>query len=250
MWGYEDANQIAEHNTMKKYKNLFIDLDDTLYDTKGNSQIALDVMYDHFHLERYFQRREDFMEPYWLTNVCLWAEYAQGRITRDYLIVERFRRPLSFGKGIDPTPELCREISEYFLDQCAGMPGVVDGAHEALDYLKGQGYRIHICSNGFHEVQYRKLRASQMMDRIDSVVLSEDAGFNKPAKEFFLYALRTTGASLESTLMIGDNFITDIEGAKGAGLDVMFFNRCPADFTAPSAVNYEIHSLAEIKRIL
>ncbi len=235
---------------MRKYKDLFIDLDDTIYDTKGNSQIALGVMFDHFHLERYFKRREDFLAPYWEANVRLWAEYAQGKITRDHLIVERFRQPLSHGEGIDPTPELCREISEYFLDQCAGMAGVVDGAHEVLDYLKEQGYRIHICSNGFHEVQYRKLRASKLMERIDSVILSEDAGVNKPAKEFFLYALRTTGASVESTLMIGDNFITDIEGAKSAGLDVMFFNRCPAEFTAPSAVNYEIHALKEIKDIL
>ncbi len=233
-----------------KYTDLFIDLDDTLYDTRGNSQIALREMYEHYHLERYFRKMDDFLEPYWRENVTLWAEYAQGKITRDYLIVERFRRPLSCGEGLDPTPELCREMSDHFLNLCSGKPGVVEGAHETLAYLKGKGYRVHICSNGFHEVQFRKLRVSGLGQYVDTVVLSEDAGANKPAKAFFDYALAKTGASVGSTLMVGDNFETDIKGAQGAGLDAMFLNRYPEDFAAPAPVEYEVHALVEMKEVL
>ncbi len=234
----------------KKYTDLFIDLDDTLYDTRGNSQLALREVYDHFGLGQYFRCIDDFLKPYWRENVILWTDYAQGKITRDYLIVERFRRPLLCGQGLDPTPEFCRRVSDHFLNLCSGKPGVVEGAHEALEYLKGEGYRLHICSNGFHEVQSRKLRVSGLGAYIDTVVLSEDAGANKPAKAFFDYALTRTGASAGRTLMIGDNFTTDILGAQGAGLDTMFFNRCPQDFAAPTPVEYEIHALAEISQIL
>lgn len=239
-----------------KYSDIFIDFDDTLYDTHGNAILALEELFDDFHLDRYFACLEDFTVPYWQTNVELWDLYAHGKIERDYLMVERFRRPLAEGwlpggeKHFDPTREYCLEVSDHFLDLCACKPGVVEGAHQLVKAMKEAGLRLHICSNGFHEVQYRKLRSCGLLEAFDTIILSEEAGANKPAKQFFDYALSKTGARVESTLMIGDNFQTDILGAKAVGLDVMFFNRKPATFAAPEPVNYEVHSLAEISQLL
>ena len=119
-----------------------------------------------------------------------------------------------------------------------------------MRYLKTKGYGLHLCSNGFHEVQYRKLRASGMEEFFDNIILSEDAGANKPLRAYFDYAMAKTGAKVETTLMIGDTFDTDILGAKAYGLDVMFFNRNPRTFHPTEPVNYEVHSLREIMKIL
>ena len=234
---------------MKRYTDLFIDFDDTLYDTHGNAVIALSELFDAMQLGRWFADAQLFYDEYWKANIDLWTRYSKGEITRDYLIVERFRRPLSFGEGLEPTEQLCLEASDRFLDFCSSKPGLVDGARELMDYLRGQGYRMHMCSNGFHEVQYKKLRACGLTDYFDTIVLSENAGANKPSQAFFDYALRQTGAQKETTLMIGDNLQTDILGAKRAGLDVAYFNRFP-EYPATESVDYEVTSLAELMAIL
>ena len=234
---------------MKKYTDLFIDFDDTLYDTHGNAVIALGELFEVLHLERYFPQPEVFYDEYWKANIDLWTRYSQGEISRDYLIVERFRRPLSFGQGLEPDEAYCLEASDRFLDFCASKPGLVEGARDLMDYLKAQGYRMHMCSNGFHEVQYKKLRSCGLDGSFDTVILSEDAGVNKPSPLFFDYALKQSGAQKETTVMIGDNFQTDILGAKKAGLDTIFFNHWP-EYPATEPVTYEVKALKDIMNIL
>lgn len=233
----------------KRYTDLFIDFDDTLYDTHGNAVIALKELFEFLRLDQYFEDAELFYDEYWKANIDLWTRYSKEEITRDYLIVERFRRPLSFGKGLEPTEEYCIKASDLFLDFCSSKPGVVAGAHELVDYLKTKGYRMHVCSNGFHEVQYKKLRACGLYDSFNTIILSEDAGANKPSQQFFDYAFQKSGAVKETTLMIGDNFNTDILGAKQAGLDTAYFNRYP-EYPATEPVTFEVTALQELMDIL
>lgn len=234
---------------MRQYSDLFIDFDDTLYDTHGNAVIALQELFDQLELNKYFPDSTLFYDEYWKTNIDLWTRYSKGEITRDYLIVERFRRPLSFGKGLKPTEAFCLETSDRFLDLCSSKPGLVDGARELMEYLKSKGFRMHMCSNGFHEVQYKKLRACGLDTFFDHIILSEDAGYNKPSTQFFDYAFKVTGAPRESTLMIGDNYDTDISGARQAGIDVAWFNRYP-EYPAPGPCDYEISDLRQLMDIL
>lgn len=234
---------------MRLYTDLFLDFDDTLYDTHGNAVIALHELFETLQLGQYFADPEVFYDEYWKANIDLWTRYSKEEITRDYLIVERFRRPLSFGKGLDPTEEYCLKASDLFLDYCSSKPGLVEGVHELVDYLKNKGYRMHICSNGFHEVQYKKLRACGLFDYFDTIILSEDAGANKPSKQFFDYALQKSGAVKAKTLMIGDNFNTDILGAKQAGFDTAYFNRFP-DYPAPEPATFEVTNLSQLMDIL
>ena len=231
-----------------KYKDLFVDFDDTLYDTHGNSVIALRETFEAFSLERWFPDPQTFYDAYWLANIDLWTRYSRGEITRDYLIVERFRRPLSEGRGLEITEALCLEMSDRFLEFCATKSGVVEGAHELMDYLKGRGYRMHMTSNGFHEVQYKKLAASGLRDYFDTIILSEDAGANKPSKAFFDYALAKSGASVDTTMMIGDNLQTDIIGARDMGLDTILFNRW--DIPPSDIPTHTVAALREIMQIL
>lgn len=236
----------------KKYTDLFIDFDDTLYDTRGNAIIALKQLYEAFCLSEKLDSEEKFYAEYWKANTELWGQYGRGEIKRDYLIIERFRRPLAacvVGNDEWLTEQYCLNVSDKFLDLCSVQPGVVEGAHELMDYLKGKGYRMHICSNGFHEVQYRKLTACGLIDYFDNIILSEDAGANKPSAAFFDYAFSKTGAKRESTIMIGDNYNSDIIGAISVGLDTILFQRWePVEM--PAKPKHQVAKLLDIKKII
>ncbi len=234
-----------------KYKDIFLDFDDTLYDTHGNAVIALGETFEAFHLERFFPEPQVFFDAYWWANIDLWGRYSRGEITRDYLIVERFRRPLSEGRGLEVTEALCLEINDWFLDCCSSKSGTLEGAHELTAYLKEQGYRLHMTSNGFHEVQYKKLAACGLKECFDTVILSEDAGANKPSPLYFDYALKVSGADKETTLVIGDNLQTDIMGALGVGIDAMLFNRWNVEIDdLPQKPTFIVNSLREVMTIL
>ena len=241
-----------------KYKDLFIDFDDTLYDTYGNANVALHETFQHFHLHQYFPNPKVFYDAYWAANIDLWKRYSKGEITRDYLIIERFRRPLLEGSSLPLGKDeggfseaYILEISDQFLDYCASKAGVVEGAHELMDYLKEKGYRLHMCSNGFHEVQYKKLDACGLRNHFDTIILSEDAGVNKPSPLYFDYAFKVSGAKRETTLMIGDNYQTDILGALNAGIDALLFNRWNEQTFDPKlSPTYIVDSLLSIKPLL
>ncbi|MCQ2374878.1 MAG: YjjG family noncanonical pyrimidine nucleotidase [Salinivirgaceae bacterium] len=230
------------------YTDILIDFDDTIFDTHGNAIISLGEVFEHFNLGRYFDKVEDFTIPYWKTNVELWNLYSHGKIERPVLMVERFRRPLALGKGLSPSKEYCLEVSDYFLDRCGEKSGLIAGARQLLEYLQ-QKYRLHVASNGFHEVQYKKMRSAKVEQFFTSVILSEDAGANKPSTEYFDYALAKIGALRQQTIMIGDTFSTDIMGAMNYGIDQIFLNH-NADFILPVKPTHEVKSLLEIMRIL
>ena len=233
-----------------EYRAIFFDFDDTLYDTRGNADIALTEVFRDYGLDRFFSNPQFFYDSYWKINSELWLQYNKNEISKDYLVIERFKRPLMLGNGIDVTEELCLKISKSFLSYCSDKPGVLPGCYEVLDYLKAEGYRLHICSNGFNEVQYKKLRASNLTVYFSTVVLSEDAPANKPSSRFFDYAFDVTKACKDSTLMVGDNYFADVCGALDYGIDACLYRRWDKTFVPDRDVTFVVNSLKELIDVL
>ncbi|MEG1585749.1 MAG: YjjG family noncanonical pyrimidine nucleotidase [Bacteroidales bacterium] len=228
------------------YKHIFLDFDDTIYDTRGNATVALRELYEHFNLNRFFDRFETFSSSYWLRNHEVWALYCLGNMSRAELVVERFLYPLKqVGTGDEA---MALALNDWFLDRTSEKSGLIEGALDLLEYLKPH-YHLHIISNGFTEVQFRKLKSAGVDRYFEEIILSDAVGVNKPDPVIFEYALQKTGAKKEESIMIGDNFDTDITGAIRSRIDQIFFNPQP-DFIAPVTPTFEVRKLEEIKEIL
>lgn len=221
----------------------WVDLDDTLWDFHANSRTALGGLYDAYDLKRYFDSCEAWIECYEHHNHELWSQYNRALIEKPYLMRERFVRPLTEG-GCPDTEELWPIFDKEYLDRMAECTLLIDGAIELLEELHRRGWKTGILSNGFVEVQHRKIRNSGLTPHIDYIVLSDDIGVNKPDERIYRHAERVAGTTAERCLMIGDNIDTDIAGALNAGWDAVFFNRYGKDLTQSTVPT--AHTLAGV----
>ncbi len=225
---------------------IWYDLDDTLWDFRTNSEILLERIYHERGLNRWFATPADWISKYEVHNRFLWREYAAARISREFLLADRFRKPLT-----DASHPQAREESEfldkYYLQQLGTMSKLNDGAIETLTRLRQAGYHIGVLSNGFTTVQHNKIYVSGLKPLIDLTVLSDDIGINKPDVRLFNHAAQRAGAAPHECMMIGDNPETDIAGAIRAGWSAILFN---PDYTthrcAPEGTIASISKLPEI----
>lgn len=231
-------------NSTTRYTTLFLDLDNTVYDFSASSREAYREVYQAMEYGRFFPSFDAYLALYEPHNAELWMLYNAGRITKDELNTLRYLYPLQQA-GV---PDAEAIAAEFFRRAMRVLPtkGILrPHALEALDYLRPR-YRLYILSNGFVELQTRKMQSAGIYGHFDGIVLSEDIGINKPDRRLFDHALRVADATIQEVLMIGDDFAVDIEGAHAAGWDQMFYNYrglTPLPFTP----TYEIRSLEEVK---
>jgi putative hydrolase of the HAD superfamily len=92
-----------------------------------------------------------------------------------------------------------------------------------LDYLQTK-YELHVITNGFAQVQDRKLERSNLTPYFKTITNSELAGAKKPNPIIFEHALQVASASKNNSVMIGDSLDADVQGALDFGMQAVFFN--------------------------
>lgn len=234
---------------MTHHRNIFIDLDDTIWDFTANSHVSLEIMYRDLDIARIYPDYDAFSSAYYAKNSELWALYHHGKIEKDFLIIERYAHLLRTIGYNDIDNRLAQRMNEYYLDTLALQTQLVPYAIELLDYLTRRGYNLYILSNGFIEVQHKKLQSAGIEDYFERMVLSDEIGINKPDRRLFDYALEVTHSQAADTLMIGDNYDADILGAMQAGWGQIYFDRNHRGITAQEP-QHTVHSLKEVMDIL
>ena len=231
--------------SLKTYKNLYFDIDRTLWDLESNSRLTLSQLIDK-HLPELTPRFSEILGIFYVINEKLWLQYRDGEIKKEVLQGERFGR--AFNKmGID-APLIAKKFGDDFMKEAPLKTGLFPHTIEVLEYLKNKGYRMFLLTNGFTNVQIIKIRESKLEPFFEKMITSENAGYQKPHKKIFEYALKTVNSKKIDSIMIGDDLDNDISGAKKFGMDTIFFN--PDKATHNSHPTFEINCLSELKHIL
>jgi len=225
---------------------LFFDLDHTLWDYEANAAETLTELYDEFSLVGLINSgSRHFTEVFFEVNNRLWDQYDRGLIHKSVIRNERFNEIFkTFGVTETKT---AYEINEAFMEKCPHKTHTVPGAIDLLKELQS-GFSVHIITNGFREVQWIKLTKSGLSAYVNQVFISEEMGVKKPNPVFFSKALAATGSEVRDSLVIGDNLLTDIKGARDSGIDHVFFN--PKKVKHDAIVTHEVSHLSQIRKLV
>lgn len=229
-----------------KYRNLFFDLDDTIWAFSRNARDTFEEVYQKYSYNRYFDSFDHYYTIYQQRNTELWLEYGEGKIGKDELNRQRFLFPLQT-VGVEDEA-LAERFSKDFFSIIPTKIGLMPYAKEVLGYLAPK-YNMYILSNGFRELQSYKMNSAGVDGYFKKIILSEDLGVLKPGSEIFNFALSATQSELRESLMIGDSWEADITGAYRVGMHQVFYN-VTGRTTFPFHPTYHIHSLKELIGLL
>lgn len=229
-----------------KYRSIFFDLDHTLWDFDTNAYHTLKELYEKYALDTHgIPVFDTFLARYKAINEEMWGGYGRGTVTKEDLRYKRFYRTLS-EFGVD-NENLSRSIGEDYVSLGPSRKTLFPFTTEVLEYLS-EKYELFILTNGFEEVQHLKLQTCGIKDHFRDVITSERAGYKKPDKRMFDYAIQLSGAACSEVLMVGDSLEMDVGGARSCGIDQVYFN--PAKLPHTEKVTFEIGCLSELKSIL
>lgn len=232
-----------------RYTSLFFDLDNTIWDFKRNSEVALKLALADFDLLDKLSSFQEFWREYNRINDELWRAYRERRLPKDELIRRRFNESISLYTSCDSLNE--NELNNCYLEHMSEQTHLMPGAREVLDYFYDK-LRMSIITNGFRQVQLEKLAKSDLEKYFERVFISEVVGAPKPNRKIFEYALKTTNSKKSNSLMIGDSWDADILGGRNFGIDQVFYSSENSFTPNPErkTTTYFINSLSQLHSII
>ncbi|MFH6602269.1 YjjG family noncanonical pyrimidine nucleotidase [Maribacter algicola] len=199
--------------------DVFFDLDHTLWDFEKNSYLTFEKILAENGID---VDLNSFLEIYVPLNLSFWKLYREEKISKTELRYQRLKTVFDRLDYFIADETIDLLANEYIRHLCT-FDHVFPNTTEILEYLS-PNYKLHIITNGFQEIQEKKLENSNIRGYFDQVVNSEMAGVKKPNPIIFELALERAGATPQKSLMIGDSLEADIMGAQAVGFHALHFN--------------------------
>ena len=136
--------------------------------------------------------------------------------------IEEVFRALFEEKGIAPDESLVRHAGQFFRILSMEFIRLYDGTEEMLSAVKESGRKIYLLSNAQRIFTEYEMNALGITKYFDGIFISSDEGCKKPDLKFFRKLIDTCGIDPERAVMLGNDGICDIEGAKRAGLGTVY----------------------------
>ncbi|AKO31603.1 dUMP phosphatase [[Haemophilus] ducreyi] len=221
-----------------KYEWVLFDADETLF--SFNAYMALNIMLKRYAID--FSQAD--YDAFQAVNKPLWIAYQNNEITAKDIQMRRFAK-LSAQTGIDPLV-----LNQQLMAEMALISKPLPGVIEMLNELYGQ-VKMGIITNGFTELQQKRLQNTHTAHFFEIVVVSEQVGVAKPDRQVFDYAFELIdGYDRTKVLMVGDTLASDILGGHNAGFDTCWFNQTQQHNQTAIRPTYEISLISQLVEIV
>lgn len=224
-------------------KNIFFDLDDTIFDFHKAEQIALKATLEHMGAPS----DEATVDRYHEINIAHWKRLEKGEITREQVKVGRYET-LFKELGINNIDAVA--ATRYYEGRLAIGHYFIDGAPQMLKNLSHK-YNLYLVSNGVKKVQDGRLKNSGIEKYFKLIFISEVIGFDKPDIRFFEKCFsQIPDFKKDESIIIGDSLSSDILGGKNCGITTVWFNKNNVENNSEIVPDYEICDLNEVESLL
>ena len=202
-----------------KIQHVFFDLDHTLWDFEKNSALTFQEILPAAKVQVSI---DSFLKIYIPINFSYWKKYREEKLTKKELKYLRLKATFD-ALELSVKDDVIHHLSNQYIAKLPNYNYLFEGVFEILEYLQ-QTYQLHIITNGFEEIQTKKMKKSGIYDFFDVIITSESVGVKKPNKKIFEFALESVNAKASNCIMIGDNLEADIQGALNCGIKAIHFN--------------------------
>lgn len=129
-------------------------------------------------------------------------------------------------------------------------PDLNDGVLDTLPLLARKYKLAVICNTGVTPGHILRdiMKKDQIFDFFQLTVFSDEMGWAKPNPQIFHYTLQALQVNPEEAAHIGDDSLTDIRGAKKAGMTSIWL--APLEDEVVSEADYHIRNVKELLQIL
>lgn len=223
-----------------KFSTIFFDVDYCLLDTPTSERRIIRELY----AQQGQAVGDEVGDTYREINKQLWVYLDRGEITRERLYVMRFERLFEVYPFFKPA----EEVAPWFLDQLANAHDPQEGAEHLLARLRDAGVRVFTASNGIGQVMNGRVAAAGLSPYLTGRFAADDVGAMKPSPVYFDTIFKRSGETdLSRTLMVGDNPVTDVNGAVDYGMTGALFG---ARWQEESRAAYVARTMKELEDML
>lgn len=235
------------------YTTLIFDLDDTLTDDFENCREAFKIM---IASRNEIYSDEDFLR-FRKIDKKTWEDRAAGKLPTPYEDDDekkkewiRASRILKYYGEDNISYDEAVKLNDIYIEGMKEKVVSRPDATRVIKYLHDKKYKIIIATNGPLVPLKEKLRKIEIIDFVDIMFSSEEAGQMKPHKKFYekLFEKSKIIPSKE-ILFIGDNLETDIKGGIEHGMSTCWCNY-NNNVNNKYTITHEIQKLSDLITIL
>ncbi len=163
---------------------------------------------------------------------------AHPEIQLEYVFQKLFMK-----KGVYADLELAVHTGQAFRKFSTEYIRLYDGVPELLRSLRENGQGVWLLSNAQSCFTMMELKELELLPLFDGICLSSDYGCKKPSLRFFSMFLNKFKVNHGDSIMVGNDGVCDIWGAKAVGLSTLYIHSNLSPLEAVPAADYVLGSV-------